>query len=103
MKCLLCKEQFNRKEQLKQHYISFHIVDPTNHFFQKRFKSRKNRTVSNKCLLCNNNFSKHHKDGKLDPFENKPVEINYLGNIASYEITVRNIINTIILKIQKKS
>ena len=33
MKCLLCKSQFQTREELKDHYITFHEADPGNYFF----------------------------------------------------------------------
>ena len=85
MKCLLYKEQFDQKEQLKHYYVTFHNVDSSNHFLQNFFKLSKSKFVSKKCLRCDyflpatrfktiNNFLKYYEDGKLKPFEDKPIE-----------------------------
>ena len=91
----------NQDDQLKQHYINFHDVDPNNHFFVKLFKPTKQRSRCQKCLGCLNflaankhkvlpNLLKDYSDGKTNPFEEKPIEIEKLGNITTYEITVEN-------------
>ena len=33
-------------------------------------------------------FLKNYPDGKFDPFEDRPIDIKYSGNITFYEITV---------------
>ena len=52
MKRLLCNQKFNQDDQVKQHYINFHNVDPNNHFFLKLFKPTKQKIVCQKCLCC---------------------------------------------------
>ena len=55
MKRLLCNQKFNQDDQVKQHYINFHNVNPNNHFFLKLFKPTKQKIVCQKCL-CSDDF-----------------------------------------------
>ena len=100
MKCLLCGELFTTDEDLIDHYISFHKVDPTNKFFQKLFQDKRNSSILQNCLRCGeflttsnykrkHNFLKHYKEGKKDIFEDKPTDIVQTSRITKYEITVR--------------
>ena len=52
MKCLLCSSSFDNDEELIEHYITYHKIDPNNRFFQKLFQSNKNCLVFCKCLRC---------------------------------------------------
>ena len=101
MKCLLCNLQFETIitiDELKYRYITFHKVDPNNHFFKKHFHQSKNKVICQKCFRCNeffttknhkkvHNFLKHYPDGKTKPFEDKPTEIKEIGDLKSYEIS----------------
>ena len=83
MKCLLCNQQFNQEDQLKQHYINVHNVDSNNYFFMKLFKQR---IICQKYLRCDNflttnkhkvlqNFLKPYSDDKTKPSEERSTEI----------------------------
>ena len=50
MKCLLCNQQFNQKDHLKQLCINFHNVDSNNHFFMKLFKPTEQKIICQKYL-----------------------------------------------------
>ena len=77
MKCLLCGELFTTDEDLIDHYINFHKVDPTNRFFQKLFQDKRNNSILQNCLRCGeflitsnykrkHDFLKHYEEGKKD-------------------------------------
>ena len=95
MKYLLCKEKFENEEILKQHYINFYNVDPSNHFFQKLFKSKRNTFIPKRYLRCNkslpitkfkiiHDFLKHYSD----LFKDKPTNIKNFENITTHKIIV---------------
>ena len=53
MNCLLCNQQFNSEQKLKEHYMNFQNVDPFNRFFQKLFLKPINMPfVPRKSLQC---------------------------------------------------
>ena len=45
MKCLLCSATFDNDEDLIEHFVSYHEIDPNNRFFQKSFQSSKNCSI----------------------------------------------------------
>ena len=91
MKCLLCNQQFDQEDQLKQRYINFHNVDSNNYFFMKLFKQR---IICQKYLRCNDflttnkhevlhNFLKPYSDDKTKLSEKRLIEIKKSGKIAT--------------------
>ena len=85
MKCLLCSSKFKEQKDLLNHCVTYHNIDENNRFFQKWFQS-KNVSVLKRCLRCDkflvndedkagHNFLQHYGDGKIMPFEEKPVNI----------------------------
>ena len=77
MKCLLCSSSFDNDEELIEHYITYHKIDPNNRFFQKLLQSKKNCSVFHKCLRCDDflttsdfkikhDFLKHYNEGYND-------------------------------------
>ena len=107
MKYLLCKEKFENEEILKQHYINFYNVDPSNHFFQKLFKSKRNTFIPKRYLRCNksllttkfkiiHDFLKHYSD----LFKDKPTNIKNFENITTHKIIVSRHGGHITLRIQ---
>ena len=99
MSCLLCSSSFDNDEELIEHYITYHKIDPNNRFFQKLFQSNNNCSVFRKCLRCNdflttsdfkikNDFLKHYNKGYNDLFEGKHVDIEKTANLLKFEITV---------------
>ena len=45
MKCLLCNLQFQTVDELQDHYITFHKVDPEDYLFKKLFNDSKNKVT----------------------------------------------------------
>ena len=99
MKCLLCSSSFDNNEELIEHYVTYHKIDPNNRFFQKLFQSNNNCSVFRKCLRCNDflttsdfkikyDFLKHYNKGYNDLFEGKHVDIEKTANLLKFEITV---------------
>ena len=99
MSCLLCSSSFDNDEELIEHYITYHKIDPNNRFFQKLFQSNNNCSVFRKCLRCNDflttsdfkikyDFLKHYNKGYNDLFEGKHVDIEKTANLLKFEITV---------------
>ena len=41
MKCLLCSATFDNDEDLIEHYLSYHKIDPNNRFFKNFFNQVK--------------------------------------------------------------
>ena len=99
MECLLYFSSFDDNEELIQHYITYHKIDPNNRFFQKLFQSNKNCSLFRKCLRCDDflttsdfkikhDFLKHYNEGYNDLFEDKPVDVEKTANLLKFEITV---------------
>ena len=99
MKCLLCSSSFDNNEELIDHYITYHKIDPNNRFFWKFFQSNKNCSVFCKCLKCDDffttsdfkikhDFLNHYNGGYNDLFEDKPVHVEKNANLLKFEITV---------------
>ena len=99
MKCLLCSATFDNDEDLIEHYLSYHKIDPNNRFFQKLFQSSKNWSIFRKCLMCDDflttsdykkklDFLKHCNKGEDDLFEDKPIDIEKTANLLKFEIKV---------------
>ena len=87
--------KLDNDEELIEHYITYHKIDPNNRFFQKLFQSKKNCSVFRKCLRCNDflttsgfkikqDFLKHN-EGYNDSFEDKPVDVEKTGNLLKFE------------------
>ena len=99
MKCLLCFSSFDKDEELIEHYITYHKIDPNNGFFQKLFQSDKNCSVFRKCLKCDDfltisdfkikhDFLKHYNKGYHDLFEDKRFDVEKTANLLKFKITV---------------
>ena len=99
MKCLLCSSTFDNDEDLVEHYLSYHKIDPNNTFFQKPFQSSKNCSIFRKCLRCDgfltmsdykkkHDFLKHYNEREDDLFEDKPIDIEKTANLLKFEVTV---------------
>ena len=97
MKCLLCGNKFDSVSNLREHYINFHRVDPSNIFFKKFFSQHPNKSVFKNCALCNefittsnyqkaHNFVKHYQEGKEELVEDKPTDIIKTLSITKYQI-----------------
>ena len=85
MKCLLCSSKFKDQKELSDHYLSYHNIVKNNWFFQTLFQSN-NKAFLKNCIRCNqflatqkekpvHDFLKHYNEGKIIPFEEKPLEI----------------------------
>ena len=103
MKCLLCQQISNDKNELKEHYLKYHNVDENNLFFKKLIDQKKKNVIHRrKCNYCNefvflnkadHDFLKHYErgidfdgdDGDLD----KPVTITNAGGIRKLEISFK--------------
>ena len=96
MKCLLCSSTFQNQEDLLNHYVSYHNVDENNWFLQKLFQI-KNKFFLKQCLRCSefltteknksiHNFLKHYEEGKIVPFEDKPLNIVRFRQLTIYSI-----------------
>ena len=99
MKCLLCFSSFDKDEELIEHYITYHKIDPNNGFFQKLFQSDKNCSVFRKCLKCDDfltisdfkikhDFLKHYNKGYHDLFEDKRFDVEKTANLLKFKMTV---------------
>ena len=86
MKCLLCSFNNVDENKLLDHYISFHKIDEKNWFFKNLFSIKKNSKILKKSLRCEDfiydrqskvehDFLNHFSEGKIQPYENKPIEI----------------------------
>ena len=100
MKYLLCSWSFDNNEELIEHYITYHKIDPSNRFFQKLFQPNKNCAVFCKCLRWDDflttsdfkikhGFLKYYNEGYNGLLEDKPVDIPKTANLLKFEITVK--------------
>ena len=99
MNCLLCSSSFDNDDELIEHYITYHKINPNNRFFQKLFQPNKNCSVFCKCLRCDDflatsnfkikhDFLKHYNEGYNDLFEDKLVDFEKTTNLLKFEVTV---------------
>ena len=97
MKCLLCNFDSNEPNEVREHYIAFHKVDPKNEFFQKIFQEVRNAFHGKRFVRCqellptskfkiNHDFLKRYENGK-NVIEEKPVNITNIGTVRKFEIT----------------
>ena len=98
-RCLLCGKKFQSEAELRDHYINFHKVDPSNTLFKKLFdECVANRLLNKNCSLCgeflttlnykkSHDFVKHYEEGKQTLVEDKPLEIVNTSNITKYQIS----------------
>ena len=100
MKCLLCGQVFENKQQLADHCINFHKVDAENRFFQKLITCDTNECIFKKCLRLQeflptsqykikHDFLRHYNLGKEDLFEDKPLDITENQYFIQYSINFR--------------
>ena len=52
MKRLLCNFNSNEPNEVREHYIAFHKVDPKNRFFKKIFQEVRNVFQGISCVKC---------------------------------------------------
>ena len=100
MKCLLCGKTFEDREELNNHYITFHKVNPDNRFYQKLINCKDNKCIFEKCLRCSeflptsnykakHEFLKHYNLGSEELFEDKPLQITENSHFIKYFIGVK--------------
>ena len=108
LKCLLCKQKFTNKENLKDHYVKSHEVNENNGFFKKLIDQKKKNVMYNRtCKYCNefifdnkaeHDFLKHYmigrgndEDDTYDAFDDKVRALNVTsqGVIKKFEVTFR--------------
>ena len=98
MKFLLCSKEPTNINDLMEHYITFHRVDPDNWFFKNLFECKNEFFRPGKCLSCTDflttlqekkihDFIRHYEDGQVRPFELKPMDIAQYGLITKYAIS----------------
>ena len=58
MKSLLCNFNSNKPNEVREHYIAFHKVDPKNEFFKKIFEEVRNVFHGKRCVRCQE-FQEH--------------------------------------------
>ena len=91
MKCLLCDFKSNETNEVKNHYLNFHNVDPNNVFFKRLFEDQNNFFHGRRCVRCNellpttkfksyHDFLKHYSSGK-NTIEEKPLTVTSIGNV----------------------
>ena len=96
MECLLCSSKFKDQKELLDHYLSYHIIDENNWFFQKLFQSN-NKTLLKNCIRCNEflgtkkqkavlDFLKHYDEGKNIPFKEKLLDVVRYHGLTIYYI-----------------
>ena len=97
MKYLLCGKKLESESDLREHYINFHRVDPSNVFFKKLFSQQSNKSIFKNCALCGefittsnykkaHDFVKHYEEGKEELIEDKPIDIIKTLSITKYQI-----------------
>ena len=119
MHCLLCNQNSNNIEKLKEHYVDFHNVDKDNIYFKKlidQIKKNKNVIYRRNCRYCNefvfvnkaeHDFLKHYdreivfgsgggagNNGNGNGNGNNssvetPINVTYLGVIKKFEISFK--------------
>ena len=102
MKCLLFNFNSNEPNEVREHYIAFHKVDPKNEFFKNSFQEVRNVIHGKRCVRCQeflptsqfkiyHDFVKHYENGK-NVFEENLVNITNINTIRMFEITIRSIL-----------
>ena len=101
MTCFYVLKSFETEVKLIDQYFNLHNVDPNNYFFQNVIKQERKETEKvfrvDRCCYCDNslfnyrlrnmhNFIKHYELGKEEPFENKLLVIETIGNVPFYKI-----------------
>ena len=97
MKCLLCSSQFEERDKLIEHYISYHNINKNNFFFKCLLQNIENKPHLKKCIRCDefitikkykveHDFLKHYDDGNEIPFEEKPLQIVRNKALIIYKI-----------------
>ena len=111
MKCLLCSSQFEERDKLIEHYISYHNINKNNFFFKCLLQNIENKPHLKKCIRCDefitikkykveHDFLKHYDDGNEIPFEEKPLQI--VRNKALFiKLNIVNIMKNMIFIMQK--
>ena len=99
MKCLLCARQPPNTDELREHYVTFHRVDPNNWFYKNLLECINEIFRAGKCLCCkdfiimlhekkNHNFIRHYEERQIKPFELKTMGIKQYGLITKHEISL---------------
>ena len=81
-------------EELIEHYISYHKINPENYFFLGLFKGE-NGLFCKECIRCNeflttkaevkkHNFLKHYLAGEQEPAVFKPIDLIRNKDITIY-------------------
>ena len=97
MKYLLCDFISNETNEIKNHYLNFHNVDPNNVFFKRLFEDQNNVFHGTRCVRCNeflltkkfksyHDFLKHYSSSK-NVIEEKPLTVTSISNVAKFEIS----------------
>ena len=97
MKCLMCSSQFDDRNKLIEHYISYHNIDQNSYFFKYLIQNVQNKPHLKKCIRCDefiatkkekvqHDFLKHYDIGKEVPFEEKPIDIIRYPALTIYKI-----------------
>ena len=98
-RCLLCGRKAETESELRDHYINFYKVDPSNAYFKKAyFNTQTSQLINKNCNLCGDflttlnykkahDFVKHYCEGKESLVEDKPLDIIKTPHIAKYQIS----------------
>ena len=98
-RCLHCGRKVETESELRDHYINFHKVDPSNAFFKKLFNTQANQLINKNCSLSSDflttlnykkahDFVKHYKEGKEGLVKDKPLDIiKSSPSIVKYQIS----------------
>ena len=99
MNCLLCNffdSTGRTDEELIEHYLSYHKINPENYSFLGLFKGE-NGLFCKECIRCNeflttkaevkkHSFLKHYLVGEQKPAEFKPIDLIRNKDITIYQI-----------------
>ena len=97
MKSLLYDFKSNETNEVKNHYLNFHNVDPNNLFFKRLFEDQNNVFHGKRCVRCNeflpmtkfksyHDFLKDYSSGK-NVIEEKLLTGTSIGNVTKFEIS----------------
>ena len=91
------------KNELIEHYLTYHNIDSKNCFFCKLFQSNSGLHLKN-CVRCKeflptknekiqHDFLKHYNHGKEIPFEERPLDIIRYPPLTVYQIEYKKYSN----------
>ena len=86
MYCLLCNFVGSGKDELFNHCVFYHRINPENYFFLRLFRDNENGLICKECIRCQEfliskaeldkqNFLKYYVDGEEKPTDLKPIDI----------------------------